>query len=89
MTTTQLIPTPDLLQVPWGWFQVLLTVTFFAHLLVMNILLGCSIILFVRHATGRCGSLNREIGKKLPLTVASPLTLGWRPCSFFRCFTET
>ncbi|MCK5070313.1 MAG: hypothetical protein KAR01_07215 [Desulfocapsa sp.] len=84
MDAAQLIPTPDLLQVPWGWFQVLLTVTFFLHLLVMNVLLGCSIITFFRHATGKSTDVNRAISKKLPLTVAFAVNFGVAPLLFLQ-----
>ena len=84
MDTAQLIPTPDVLQVPWGWFQVLLTVTFFLHLVVMNLLLGCSLITFFRHATGKTTELNKAIAKKLPFTVAFAINFGVAPLLFLQ-----
>ncbi|MEN8198898.1 MAG: hypothetical protein ABFR63_02380 [Thermodesulfobacteriota bacterium] len=84
MTASQLIPAPDTLQVPWGWFQVLLTVTFFFHLLVMNVLLGCSIISFFRHVAGHNTELNRVIARKLPFTVAFAINFGVAPLLFLQ-----
>lgn len=84
MDAAQLIPTPDILQVPWGWFQVLLTITFFLHVIVMNILLGCSIITFFRHAAGNANDINREISKKLPFTVAFAINFGVAPLLFLQ-----
>jgi hypothetical protein len=84
MDAAQLIPTPDILQVPWGWFQVLLTVTFFLHLVVMNILLGCSIITFSRHVTGKSTHVNKAIAKKLPFTVAFAINFGVAPLLFLQ-----
>ncbi len=84
MDAARLIPTPDVLQIPWGWFQVLLTVTFFFHLVVMNILLGCSIITFFRHAFGRTTGVNKEISKKLPTTVAFTINFGVPPLLFLQ-----
>jgi len=84
MDAAQLIPTPDVLQVPWGWFQVLLTVTFFLHLVVMNILLGCSIITFFRHVTGKSTHVNKAIAKKLPFTVAFAINFGVAPLLFLQ-----
>ncbi|HID68970.1 MAG TPA: hypothetical protein EYP35_00570 [Desulfobacterales bacterium] len=84
MNAAQLIPTPDVLQVPWGWFQVLLTVTFFMHLVVMNILLGCSIITFLRHASGKSTDVNKAIAGKLPLTVAFTVNFGVAPLLFLQ-----
>lgn len=84
MNAAQLIPTPDVLQVPWGWFQILLTVTFFLHLVVMNILLGCSLITFFRHVSGKNSSVNKTIAGKLPLTVAFTINFGVAPLLFLQ-----
>lgn len=84
MDPAQLIPTPDILQVPWGWFQVLLTVTFFAHVVVMNILLGCAIITFCGHVAGKNSDLNKTIAAKLPVTVAFTVNFGVAPLLFLQ-----
>lgn len=84
MNAAQLIPTPDVLQVPWGWFQVLLTVTFFLHLVVMNMLLGCSLITFFRHVAGKSTGVNKEIAGKLPFTVAFTINFGVAPLLFLQ-----
>ena len=49
MDPARLIPAPDPLPVPWGWFQVLLLLTFVLHLLFMNTMLGTGIIALVSH----------------------------------------
>lgn len=84
MDPAQLIATPDILQVPWGWFQVLLTATFFAHLVVMNILLGCSIISFCDHVAGKESDLNRTIAAKLPIFMAFTINFGVAPLLFLQ-----
>jgi hypothetical protein len=84
MDAAQLIPTPDIIQVPWGWFQVLLTITFFLHVIVMNILLGCSIITFFRHAAGKANHINREISKKSPFIMAFAINFGVAPLLFLQ-----
>jgi hypothetical protein len=84
MTAAQLIPTPDMLQVPWGWFQILLTITFFLHLLLMNILLGCSLITFFQHAAGKSTETNRLISGKLPFTAAFTINFGVAPLLFLQ-----
>lgn len=84
MDAVQLIPTPDRIQVPWGWFQVLLSGTFFFHLLVMNILLGCSLITFFHHAAGKSSEMNRDIARKLPLAVAFTVNFGVAPYLFLQ-----
>lgn len=84
MTAAQLIPTPDVLQVPWGWFQILLTITFFLHLVLMNILLGCSLITFFQHAAGNNTETNKIISRKLPFTVAFTINFGVAPLLFLQ-----
>ena len=39
-----IIPTADTIPVHWLWFQVLLIVTFFIHMILMNFLLGGSLL---------------------------------------------
>lgn len=43
-----LVPTPDPIPGPWGWFQALLLLTFVVHLLFMNVVLGTSVITLFR-----------------------------------------
>ena len=50
MNPAALIPTPDVLPVPWGWFQVLLLLTLFLHILLMNVMLGTAVIALVNLA---------------------------------------
>ncbi len=69
---------------PGAGFSYLLTVPLFLYLLVMNILLGCSIITFCRHAAGRSTDLNKEIAGKLPVTVAFTINFGVAPLLFLQ-----
>lgn len=39
-----LIPSPDAIPVNWIWFQVLLVITFVIHLVLMNFILGGSLL---------------------------------------------
>lgn len=85
MNPASLIPAPDLLQVPWGWFQLLLSVTFLFHLLVMNIMLGWAIIAFVNHVfTESATDENLLISKKLPFTIAFTINFGVAPLLFLQ-----
>ncbi len=85
MTGAQLIPTPDPLQVPWGWFQILLSFTGLIHLLVMNCMLGFAIIAFVNHFKGkRFEDQNRLIGSKLPILIAFTVNIGIAPLLFLQ-----
>jgi len=84
MDPATLIPTPDQIPVGWGWFQFLLTLTFYLHILVMNIMLGSVIIVFVHHfsSEGKSSPLTREISQKLPYTIALAVNFGVAPLLF-------
>ena len=85
MIPADLIPSPDPLQVPWGWFQLLLSTTFLLHLLVMNIMLGWAIIAFYNHAFKQTiPSENRLISQKLPFTIAFTINFGVAPLLFLQ-----
>ena len=85
MNPAHLIPTPDLLPVPWGWFQFLLSTTFLLHLLVMNIMLGWAIIAFCNHAfKDSIPEDNQLISKKLPFTIAFTVNFGVAPLLFLQ-----
>jgi len=86
MDPAALIPTPDAIPVPWGWFQFLLLLTFYLHLLFMNVMLGTVIIAFTHHF--RCpdssGMLTREISHKLPFSIALTVNFGVAPLLFIQ-----
>lgn len=84
MNPAALIPAPDALPVHWGWFQILLLVTFFLHILLMNVMLGTIIIAFIRHLQEpeHPGLLTREISKKLPFSIALAVNFGVAPLLF-------
>ncbi len=84
MNPAALIPTPDAIPVHWGWFQVLLLVTFYLHILLMNVMLGTVIIAFIRHLQQPefPGILTREISKKLPFAIALAVNFGVAPLLF-------
>jgi len=87
MTPAQLIPAPDTLQVPWGWFQFFLSLTGILHLLVMNCMLGWAVIAFINHMRGGGPALDKEnrfIGSKLPITIAFTVNLGVAPLLFLQ-----
>jgi len=80
-----LIPAPDALPVPWGWFQALLTVTFVIHLLFMNALLGGVLIAFVGSCRRGAGlAVAREISTRLPFAVAFTVNAGIAPLLFLQ-----
>lgn len=86
MDPASLIPTPDTIPVHWAWFQVLLSATFFLHILVMNVMLGSSIIAVVQHLNKGDGplELGREIGSKLTYAIAFTVNLGVAPLLFLQ-----
>jgi hypothetical protein len=81
-----LIPLPDVIPVHWGWFQVLLIVTFILHLLFMNTMLGSTIIALIREFGNREApdEINRDLSKKLPYTVAFTINIGVAPLLFLQ-----
>ena len=84
MNPAALIPTPDAIPVPWGWFYVLLMLTFLLHLLVMNAMLGGGIIALI--STLRGGEqntlLSQEFSYKWPYTIAFAVNMGVAPLLF-------
>jgi len=81
-----LIPTPDAIPVPWGWFYVLLMLTFLLHLLVMNAMLGGGIIALISLLRGgeQNTLLSREFSYKWPYTIAFAVNLGVAPLLFIQ-----
>lgn len=74
-----LIPTPDSIPVNWWWFQILLSVTFFIHLLLVNLIVGGSLISswdLIRKRTFQ-GTL-----RKLPVLIALTINFGIPPLLF-------
>ncbi|MEA1968871.1 MAG: hypothetical protein U9N77_11720 [Thermodesulfobacteriota bacterium] len=86
MNFLELIPLPDAIPVHWGWFQVLLLVTFLLHLLFMNTMLGSSIIALTREFATKDGhcDLNKDLSLKLPYTVAFTVNIGVAPLLFIQ-----
>jgi len=86
MDHSRLIPAPDTLSVPWGWFQILLLLTFVLHLLFMNAMLGTGIIALVSHLKKPKSALpvTADISRKLPYTIAFTVNLGVPPLLFLQ-----
>ncbi len=74
-----LIPQADSIPVGWGWFEVLLLVTFVLHLILMNLIVGGSLIAVWDTLRGR-KPLNGS--KNIPLLVALTINLGVPPLLF-------
>lgn len=84
MNPAALIPTPDAIPVPWGWFYVLLMLTFLLHILVMNAMLGGGIIALISAFRGgeQNTLLGKEFGYKWPYTIAFAVNMGVAPLLF-------
>lgn len=86
MNPTSLIPTPDTIPAPWFFFEMLLILTFFIHLVFMNAMLGTAIIALTREmrtqptAPPPC----QDIAGKLPYTIAFAVNFGVAPLLFLQ-----
>lgn len=83
MNPASLIPLAEPIPVHWAWFDVLLIVTFTAHVLFMNAMLGSAVIGLAQAARGR-DSLIRAVGMKLPPLLALTINLGVAPLLFLQ-----
>lgn len=79
-----LIPSPDLIPVPWMWIQGLLMTTFVVHLLFMNAMLGTGIIALVALFRRRASDLSvaKAISTTLPTFIAFTVNAGVAPLLF-------
>ena len=81
-----LLPTPDVLPVPWGYFQALLMLTFPLHLLAMNAMLGAAGLSLLARWRGEATHvrLAHELAKLLPFLIAFTVNLGVAPLLFLQ-----
>lgn len=86
MDPTLLVPIPDPIQVPWGWFQGLLSLTFVAHILLVNIALGAALVaLATTWCRHECTEpVGRDISVKLPTIIALAVNFGVAPLLFLQ-----
>jgi hypothetical protein len=79
-----LVPSPDTIPVPWGYFQFLLMLTFALHLLLMNALVGSTGIALYSHLRGGevHGRLASGLSKVLPILAAFTVNFGVAPLLF-------
>ncbi|MDQ7831140.1 MAG: hypothetical protein RDU30_05375 [Desulfovibrionaceae bacterium] len=80
MDPASLAPPLVTIPAPWGIFEALLLVTFTAHLLFMNVVLGGAVIAFF--SNGRRHSPTYGLSKTLPTTLALTVNLGVPPLLF-------
>lgn len=81
MDPSGLIPSPETIPVHWGWFKFLLILTFLLHLLLMNLMLGGSLLAFARRVRG--GATPPE-AHGLPTLIALTINMGIPPLLFMQ-----
>ena len=74
-----IIPTADSIPVHWLWFQGLLIFTFFIHMILMNFLLGGSLLTVWDLLTGK---LEKKASGSIPTLVALTVNFGVPPLLF-------
>jgi len=88
MDPARLIPTPDILPAPWGFFYPLLILTFALHLIMANLLLGGGFVILWSDLRNRgrniTDTLGRDISRKWPITMALTVNLGVAPLLFLQ-----
>ncbi len=84
MDPALLLPSPDAIPVPWGWFQALLLFTFFCHILLMNVMLGTACIALAGHfgTGGERAAESHRLAGALPFTIAFAVNFGVAPLLF-------
>ncbi|BCS89219.1 hypothetical protein [Pseudodesulfovibrio sediminis] len=83
MDPATLIPVVEPLPVHWAWFDILLIVTFTAHLLFMNALFGSAFIGLARSLRGK-HEVMKQVGMKLPPLLALTINMGVAPLLFLQ-----
>ena len=86
MDPAALVPIPDAIPVPWGWFQFFLSLTFFVHILLMNVMAGTVCIALVSHVRGGGTSTacTEAVARVLPFTIAFAINFGVAPLLFMQ-----
>jgi len=79
-----LIPAPDTIPVPWGWFDALLHITFVAHILLMNAVVGGAAIALAAHLRGSNMALAKDLSTKMPTALALTINMGVAPLLFLQ-----
>lgn len=88
MDPLSLIPRPDTIPAPSWLFLVLGILTFALHILVINVVLGGSLItLFTRFGNANASledSLHGGVASKIPISFALGINLGVAPLLFLQ-----
>ncbi len=84
MDPAALLPTPDTLPVPWGWFQAFLLCTFLVHIVLMNTMFGSAFITLISHFRrgGSTTPCSESLSQTLPFILAFTVNFGVAPLLF-------
>ncbi len=74
-----IIPTADTIPVHWLWFEVLLIFTFFIHMILMNFILGGSLLTVWDLLRGK---LEKKASGSIPTLIALTVNFGVPPLLF-------
>lgn len=74
-----IIPSADTIPVHWVWFQALLIVTFFIHMILMNFILGGSLLTAWDMIVGK---LEKRASGSIPTLIALTVNFGVPPLLF-------
>lgn len=83
MNPTALIPAAQSIPVSWVWFDGLLILGFWAHILMMNAVFGGGVIALM-HSSGSTEPVSRQMSKKLPTMLALTINFGVAPLLFLQ-----
>ena len=84
MNPMTLVPAPDAIPVPWGWFEGLNILTFALHILMVNILLGGSILAAYLAFADKDNPMSGALSNKLPTIFALTVNFGVAPLLFLQ-----
>ncbi len=86
MDPSQLVPSPGVIPVPWGWFEVLLLATFAVHLLLMNVMVGGGVIAWVSSLKRPEAPTpaERDLSGALTFVIAFAVNFGVAPFLFLQ-----
>lgn len=82
MEPAALIPAAEAIPSHWAWLEVLLIGTFVLHVVFMNLTVGSAVIAAWGKLSGRHEDLARELGHRLPTTLAFTVNFGVPPLLF-------
>ena len=86
MNGLEMIPTPEAIPAPFWLFEILDGLLFLVHILLVNVVLGGSLILLVTRLRNGGNELGRTLSgamcNKLPTSLAMAITIGIAPLLF-------